>query len=121
MNRIRKLFFCSLLFVFSACAVAAVEYTDRGVKREVKGNLAQVNHDARDALEAMGIRITGTGMKNSGQEQDLTGKAGKTTVSITMTQAGPDATNVEVIAKEGTFDWNKDYAKGVLNRIVVTS
>jgi len=134
MSRISKVrsFGCVLLLgvgslAFGGCAAAAVgaggaaagiAYTDRGAQSDVKGDVRQVNHQALAALQKMGIQVTGTEMKDSGKEHDVSAKSGTTDVSLKLVQTTADTTHVEVVAQEGVLKWNKDYAKKVLAQII---
>lgn len=101
----------------AAGAAGAVAYSDRGAKSDVKGDTQDINNKAQQVFSDMGIQTTGTQTKENG-EHDLTGKAGDKEITVQMTPAGQNATHVEVIAKEGTVKWNKDYAKDLLSKIV---
>jgi hypothetical protein len=111
-------FGCAAAAVGTAGAVGGIVYTDRGAKGDVKGDVRQVNQHAKAAFKQMGIRVTGSEMKESGKEQNLSGKSGSTDVSVNMNRSGSDTTHVEVIAHESTFKWNKDYAKEILAKII---
>lgn len=89
--------------------------------RDLKGSVPEVNDRAKAAFQQMGIKVTGTKMEKSGKQQDLTGKAGDKTVSVTMKDIGDGMTHVDVSAREGTLQWNQDYANAVLQRIVKMS
>ena len=104
-----------------AGADSAVGYSDRGAKSDVKGDLGDVDDRARDTFKQMGIALTGTAMRYSGDEQDLSGKYGGTDVSIQMTKSAPDVTHIEVIARETTLSWNKGYAREILDKIIAQS
>jgi hypothetical protein len=109
---------CAAAALSAAGAVGGVAYTDRGAEGEIKGDLDQVNLRASQTLKNMGIQITGNEMKGSGKEQSISGRSGSTEVRVTMTRAAAGTTHIEVIAREGTLKWNKDYAKDILSRIV---
>ena len=124
---------CTFIWVLLAsggmgCAVAAlgggaaggVAYSDRGAQADVKGNVNQVAKNTQEVFQKMGIQSTGTQMKNSGSERDLDGKSGNNNVSVQITSTGPQSSHVEVISKDGTLSWNKDYAKQVVERIVAS-
>jgi hypothetical protein len=115
-------FGCAAAAVGAGAGTAgAVAYTDRGAKGEVKGNLGDIDDHTRSTFKQMGIALTGSAMRYSGDEQDLTGKYGGTDVAVQMTKSTPDVTHVEVIARQSTLSWNKDYAKEILNKIVAES
>jgi hypothetical protein len=89
-----------------------------GADSQVRGSVSDVNHHAQDVFKKLGIQATGSSMKNSGTEQTLTGKKGDLNVEVKMDQAGANQTHVQVVAKEGSLKWNKDYAKNVLAHII---
>ena len=91
------------------------------VSRDLKGSVADMDHRLKDVFREMGIEITGTATRNSGKEQDYTGKAGDKTVSIQTNDLGDGMTHVEVVAKSGTLQWNEDYARSVITRLVQKS
>lgn len=99
----------------------AVAYTDRGAKGDVQASVGDVDDRARDTFKEMGIALTDSAMRDSGNEQDLNGKYGGTDVSIQMIKSAPSITHVEVMARESTLNWNKDYAKEILNKIASQS
>lgn len=101
----------------AAGAAGAVAYSDRGAKSDVKGDPQRINQKAEQVFSDLSIRTTGTQSKENG-ERELTGKAGDKDITVQMTPAGNGTTHVEVIAKEGTVKWNKDYAKDLLSKIV---
>lgn len=108
---------CAAAVVGAAGVVGGVAYTDRGAKGDIRGNVAQVNEAAKEALQDMKIRVTGSEMAKSGKEKSLEGKSTKADVSVKMTQGPSEVTHVEVIAREGTVHWNKDYAREILAKI----
>jgi hypothetical protein len=69
----------------------------------------------------MGIKVTGSEMKEAGKERDLNGKSSKADVSVSMKATNGGTTHVEVVAREGTIKWNKDYAREVLSKIAARS
>jgi hypothetical protein len=101
----------------AAGAAGAVAYSDRGAKSDVKGDPQAVNQKAEQVFSDLSIQTTGTQSKENG-ERDLTGKSGNKDITVQMSPAGNGITHVEVIAKEGTVKWNKDYAKDLLSKIV---
>jgi hypothetical protein len=101
----------------AAGAAGAVAYSDRGAKSDVKGDTQSVNQKAEAVFSDLSIQTTGTQTKENG-ERELTGKSGDKDITIQMTPAANGTTHVEVIAKEGTVKWNKDYAKDILSKIV---
>lgn len=119
---------CGALLIGSltGCAVAAIgagagggiAFTERGARGDVKGKIEHVNEQAKAVLQEMNIQLTGNSMKDSGKEETLSGRTGGTEISVDMSQSTLDMTHIEVIVKEGTLKWNKDYAQKVLSKIV---
>ncbi len=108
---------CAAAVVGAAGAVGGIAYSDRGAKGELKGDTSKVNQEAQKVFKDMGIKQTATSTESSGQERTLDGKTGTMKVSVEMKQQPSGTTQVEVIAREGTVKWNKDYAKDVLAKI----
>jgi hypothetical protein len=104
----------------AAGAAGAVAYSDRGAKSDVKGDPQSIHQKAEKVFSDMAIQTTGTQTKENG-ERDLSGKSGNKDISVQMTPAANGTTHVEVIAREGTVKWNKDYAKEILSKIVEKS
>ncbi len=109
---------CAAAAIGAGGAAGGIAFTERGAKGDVKGPVSQVNERAKEALQEMQIQVTGNSSQNSGKEQSLDGKSGSTEVSVKMSQSAHDMTHIEVIAKEGTLKWNKDYAQTILSKII---
>jgi uncharacterized protein (DUF849 family) len=101
-----------------AGAAGGIAYTERGAKGTAKGDVAAVTEKSRQALQNMGVQVTGSEIKNSGAQASLTGKSGSKDVTVSLNSAQGNMTQVEVVAKEGALKWNKDYAGQVLSNIV---
>jgi hypothetical protein len=89
-----------------------------GASGEVKGNVFEINQRAHAVFNDMNIHMVSSESKNAGTEQTLGGTSGNEDVTINMTTSGPETTRVEVVAKTGTLDWDKDYANKVLSKIL---
>ncbi|MGZ3688416.1 MAG: DUF3568 family protein [Bdellovibrionota bacterium] len=110
---------CAAAAVGAAAGVAGtIAYSDRGVKAEVKGDPQTVAKQTEAVFKKKGIATTNTAVKNSGKEQDLQGNGPTAEVSVSIVSAGKNTSHVEVVAKQGSFKWNKDYAKEVLSDII---
>ncbi|MBS2027351.1 MAG: hypothetical protein JST54_05545 [Deltaproteobacteria bacterium] len=99
-------------------AVGAIAYTDRGAKGDVQGTPDDVRRNTEAVFRRMGIATTGYEMKNGGVERNLKGQSTTAEVTVNIVATSPTTSRVEVDAKEGTLNWNKDYARQVLTRIV---
>jgi hypothetical protein len=89
-----------------------------GAAGEVKGNVYEINQRAHVVFKDMHIQMVSSESKKAGNEQTLGGTSGAEDVTINMSSSGAETTHVEVVAKTGTFSWDKDYAKKVLSKIV---
>lgn len=90
----------------------------QGSESNVKGSASVVNEQAKEAFDQLGIVKTGSSSEKNGTEQSLTGKKGDMTVEVQLKESGKDVTHIGVVAKQGTFHWNKDYSRTVLSKIV---
>jgi hypothetical protein len=66
----------------------------------------------------MGIVKQGESTEDQGDKHVLKGKKGDLDVTIEVNRETPTTSKVEVTARENLAEWDKDYAKQVLNRIV---
>jgi hypothetical protein len=125
-SRFMSLGFISLaLLAASGCSTSGGKQEPvvdhESAQRDLKGSVSDLNNRAQAAFKDMGIDLTGTQLKNSGNEQDLTGTAGDKNVTVELTGISNGMTHVDVSAKEGTFQWNQDYANNVLSKIIEKS
>ncbi len=109
---------CAAAVAGTAGAIGAIAYTNRGVKSEVRGSVAEVSNRARDVLQSKGFTLTGSSVSKSGAEQELKGRKGDMTVTVEMKRSSADVTHVEIIAQSGTLQWDKDYAKELMGALV---
>jgi hypothetical protein len=89
-----------------------------GASGEVKGNVSEINRRAHTVFKEMNIQMVSSESKNAGTDQMLGGTSGDEDVTINMRSSGANTTHVEVVAKTGTLDWDKDYANKVLAKIL---
>jgi hypothetical protein len=59
-----------------------------------------------------------TSSENGGAKRELKGKHGDLDVTIQMEQEDTATTKVEVYARKNLAEWDKDYARTVLDRII---
>ena len=90
-----------------------------GAVGEVKGNVHEINQRAQSVFKDMKIQLTSTDSEDSGHQQKIGGiSTGDEHITVAMTSSSSDTTHVEVTAKTGTFQWDKDYANKVLAEII---
>jgi hypothetical protein len=102
----------------AAGAAGGVYLTTRGAESVVEGSVAEVAARAETVMTEMGIVKEGESTENQGDKQVLKGKKGELDVTIDIDRESPTTAKVEVTARENLAEWDKDYAKEVLNRIV---
>jgi hypothetical protein len=99
-------------------AAGAIAYTNRGAKSVVDGTVDQVFARSTAAFGALSIVETGRSTAGSGTTRTLVGQQGDLEVTVEAAQASATTTNVEVYAKRNAVDYDKDFAKDVMNRII---
>jgi hypothetical protein len=111
--------------LFASCSTSGgkqeTAITHESTSSDIKGSVSEVNSRTQDVFKEMGIDLTGSQTQASGKEQDLTGKAGDKTVTVQMKEISTGVTHVQVTAKEGSLQWNEDYARSVLSKLVEKS
>ena len=99
-------------------AAAGVYLTSRGAEAVVEGSVADVATRAESVMGEMGIAKEGESTEDQGAKQVFKGKKGDLDVNISINRETDKTSKVEVTARENLAEWDKDYAKDVVNRIV---
>ena len=73
---------------------------------------------AEAVMSEMGIVKEGESTEDQGDKHVLKGKKGDLDVTIDIQRESPTTAKVEVTARKNLAEWDKDYAKEVLSRIV---
>jgi hypothetical protein len=102
----------------AAGAAGAVYATTRGVESLVAQPIGQVATTAGSVMKSMGIVQDASSTEDSGSTRELKGKKGDLDVTVHMEQQDTATTKVEVSARKNLAEWDKDYARSVLERIV---
>jgi hypothetical protein len=102
----------------AAGAAGAVYATTRGVGSLVASPINRVVSSAESVMKDMGIVQDATSSDNGGAKRELKGKQGDLDVTIQMEQQDTATTKVEVYARKNLAEWDKDYARSVLDRII---
>jgi hypothetical protein len=102
----------------AAGAAGAVYATTRGAQALVSGSVDQVAARAQTVMNEMNIAPSGERTETAGDKHELKGKQGDLDVSINMERVDSVTTKVEVAARKNLAEWDKDYARTVLERIV---
>jgi hypothetical protein len=99
-------------------AAAGVYITSRGAEAVVEGSVEDVAARAESVMGEMGIVKEGESTEDQGAKHVLKGKKGDLDINIDIKQESDKTSKVEVTARENLAEWDKDYAKDVVNRIV---
>jgi hypothetical protein len=102
----------------AAGAAGGVYLTSRGAESVVEGSVDQVAGRAEAVMSELGIVKEGESTEEQGDRQVLKGKKGDLDVTIQVDRESASTVKVEVTARENLAEWDKDYAKEVLSRIV---
>jgi hypothetical protein len=117
-----------LAVTLSGCAAAVIgagaggagmaAYTERGAKADLKGTISALRSNVEAVYREKGLTIYERTTKDEGAQELIRGKAGNFDVTTTLTSSGQNLVHVDVVAREDTLKWNKDYAKDLLARII---
>jgi hypothetical protein len=102
----------------AAGAAGGIYLTSRGAEAVIEGSVEDVAARAKSVMGEMGIVPEGESTEDQGAKQELKGKRGDLDVTIEINRESATTAKVEVTARENLAEWDKDYAKQVLNRIV---
>ena len=102
----------------AAGAAGGVYLTSRGAESVIEGSVDDVAARAEAVMDEMGIVKEGESTEDQGDKHVLKGKQGDLDVNIDINRESPTTTKVEVTARKNLAEWDKDYAKDVVNRIV---
>jgi len=102
----------------AAGAAGGVYLTSRGAESVVEGSVDQIAGRAESVLGEMAIVKEGESTEDQGDKQVLRGKKGDLDITIEIERESENTAKVEVTARENLAEWDKDYAKEVLSRIV---
>lgn len=105
----------------AAGAAGGVYLTSRGAESIVAAPVDQVASRAEAVMGEMGIVKEGESTEDQGDKHVLKGKQGDLDVDIEIQRESPTTSKVEVTARKNLAEWDKDYAKEVVNRIVQKS
>lgn len=106
-----------------AGAAGAVYLTTRGAESLMNAPVDDVARRAEAVMREEGIVKDAESTEKSGSKRELKGKKGDLDVSIEIQEQtdNPATTKVEVSARKNEVEWDKDYAKVILNKIVAKS
>ena len=102
----------------AAGAAGGIYLTSRGAESVVEGPVAEIADRVEAVMGEMGIVKDGESTEDGGARQVLKGKKGDLEVTVDIEQESESTAKVEVTARKNLAEWDKDYAKEVLNQIV---
>ena len=102
----------------AAGAAGAIYATTRGVESLVAGPVDQVAVRSKHVMKEMNIAEVGESTKDSGAKREFKGKHDDLDVTIQLDRQDSASTKVEVSARKNLAEWDKDYARSVLEQIV---
>jgi hypothetical protein len=102
----------------AAGAASGIYLTTRGAESVIEASVENAASRSEAVMAEMGIVKEGESTEDQGDKHVLKGKKGDLDVTIEITRESPTTSKVEVTARENLAEWDKDYAKEVLNRIV---
>ena len=102
----------------AAGAAGGAYLTTRGAEAVVEGSVSDVAARAQSVMGEMNIVKEDESTEDQGAKHVLKGKDGDLDVTIEINRETEKTTKVEVTARENLAEWDKDYAKRVVNQIV---
>ncbi len=102
----------------AAGAAGGVYLTSRGAEFLIEAPVDQVAGRAEAVMSEMAIVKESESTEDQGDKQVLKGKKGDLDVTIDIVRESESTAKVEVTARKNLAEWDKDYAKEVLSRIV---
>jgi hypothetical protein len=102
----------------AAGAAGGIYATTRGVESLVAAPIDRVATNAESIMKDMGITQEGSSSEDGGAKRELKGKHDDLDVTVQMERQDSATTKVEVYARKNLAEWDKDYARSVLERIV---
>ncbi len=102
----------------AAAAGGAIYVTSRGAEATMAGQPADIAPRVASAFSASGIQPTGNSTDNGGDQLGFKGTKGDLDINVTVERKSPTTSKVEVTARKNLAEWDKDFAKTVLSRIV---
>ena len=100
-------------------AAAGIYLTDQGASSQVAGSLADVDRRTQAVLSEMGIEVSERKEEPQGLEYSGSGNGMEIRVELDAMEGG--TTMVKASARKNAVEWDKSYARGIVQRIVQRS
>lgn len=101
----------------AAGAAGAIAYTERGASSQVNASVAESTAATDETFEDMGIAVTGRETERD-REVEIRGERGDMDVNVHIERQDAGSTRIHVVAREGTLDYDREYARSVLGKIL---
>jgi len=102
----------------AAGAGAGWYFTSRGAEALVNGSLEEVATRSQGVMAELGITASGMGDMESSTKRELKGKRDDMDITIRLEAQGENQTKVEVVAQRNLAEYDKEYAREVVSKIV---
>jgi len=109
---------CVAAAAAAAGAGTGIYLTSRGVASVVNGSVDDAAARTRSAMDAEGITITETKTEAEGDKRSFQGKKDDLDITVELERQSPTTTKAEVTVRKNVAEWDKDYARKLLDRIV---
>lgn len=101
-----------------AGAAAGIYLSDRGASSLVEGSIVSVHRRTQAVLQELRIEIDETRSASDGSRVEYRGHTAELDVVVELEEAGPSTTQVNVTARRSAVEWDRAYARTVVQRIV---
>lgn len=102
----------------AAAGAGAIYVNTRGAESTIDGQPADIAPRVASAFSSMNIQQTGHSTEKEGDQLGFKGTTADLDINVTVERKSPTTSKVEVTARKNLAEWDKDYAKAVLSRIV---
>lgn len=112
---------CIAALAAGAGAAGAIAYSERGVSSKMAGSVDQTIARSQAVFSEMRISTTGQDGSPGSNERELKGRVGDLEITVDVKRENERLVAVEVFAQRSTVDWDRDYARRVLEAIIARS
>lgn len=112
-----------VLAAAGAGAGGAIYVTERGAEAVIPAGLDRAATATRQAFDQLKVRETKSASEagEGGERRHIEGTARDRDISVTLKPEGNSSTRIQVVAKASAVTWDKDFARQILDKIVVYS
>lgn len=103
-----------------AGAGAGIYLTTQGAEGIVSGTVDAVAGRVPGVLQELGVRVTGQATEEDGAVREWHGWRGEVEVRVQLRRESASTTKVSASARESTVEWDKEFARTIVQRIVST-